>query len=263
MRGYGSIIRNTFIESFSFRADFIFMVLGNLAGIFVVYYLWRAVYAGSGDDINGLSFVHAFAYVAVSGSIFTMVETWSEWVLAMEISRGDIVMKLYLPLDLHWMTLVESLGIFLFRLIFTGAPFIAFIILAFQIPIPAGLNLLFFAVSLFLSFLISVNIDFITGVSAFSFESVLGLKLIKDSVILFLAGAVIPLPFFPKAVQSVLMVLPFQAMYYTPVNLLLGEKTITESLLMLLVQAGWIVFFMVTGRLFLKKILGKLTVSGG
>jgi ABC-2 type transport system permease protein len=263
MRGYGAIVRNTFIQSLSFRADFIIMVLGNLAGVFVVYYVWRAVYAGDGGDLNGLSFLQAFTYVAVSGAIFTMVETWAEWELGEGISRGDIVMKLYLPFDLHWLIVFEALGIFLFRFIFTGAPFIAFLILAFQIPVPLGINLLFFTVSLLLSFLISINIDFMTGVSAFSFESVLGLKLIKDALILFLAGAVIPLPFFPKAVQSVLMVLPFQAMYYTPVNLLLGDKTIAESLVMLLVQAGWIVFFIAAGRLFHRRVMGKLTVSGG
>ena len=263
MRGYWSIIRRTFLESLSFRTNFIFMILGNVAGILLMYYLWRAVYAGSNGELNGLSFIYAFSYVAVSGSIFTMMETLAEWELAMDISDGDIVMKLYLPLDLHWLTMFESLGVFLFRLIFVGVPFIVFIIFVFQIPIPVGLNLVFFIISLFLSFLISINIDFMTGVSAFSFESVLGLKLVKDTVVLFLAGAVIPLPFFPKAVQSILMFLPFQAMYYTPVNLLLGGKAIAESLLMLLVQAGWIVFFTVIGRLFLKKTLGKLTVSGG
>ncbi|MBN2353683.1 MAG: ABC-2 family transporter protein [Spirochaetales bacterium] len=263
MRRYAAIVRNMFLESLNFRADFIFMVLGNLVGVFLAYYLWRAVYAGSGGTLHGLGFLQAFAYVAVSGCIFTMIETWAEWDLAMSISRGDIVLRLHLPLDLHLTTLVESLGIFLTRLVFTGVPFLLLIIFAFGVPVAAGINLIFFTVSLFFSFLISFNIDFIVGVTAFSFESVLGLKLIKDAVILFLSGAVIPLAFFPEALRPVLMVLPFQAMYYTPVNLLLGEKSIPESVLMLLIQAGWIAAFMTAGRLFHRKILGKLTVSGG
>jgi ABC-2 type transport system permease protein len=263
VRRYGAIIRGIFLDSIAFRADFIFMILGNLLGIVVTYYLWRAIYAGSGGTLNGLGLLQAFAYVAVGGTIFTMVETWAEWGLAMSISRGRIVMDLFLPLDLHLMTIFSALGIFLFRLLFTGAPFLVFIVLVFQVPIVLGVNLVFFLVSLFLSFFISINIDFIVGVTAFSFESVWGLKMLKDISIMFLSGAVIPIAFFPQAAQPVLMVLPFQAMYYTPVTLLLGGKTVSESLVMLLVQAGWIAVFAAAARLFQKRLVGKLTVSGG
>jgi ABC-2 type transport system permease protein len=263
MKRYGALIRNTFIASLFFRVDFLFMVLGNLLGVFVVYYLWQAVYAGSGGSLNGLGFLQAFAYVAVSGSIFTMIDTGVDWEMGLGISRGSIIMNLYLPMDLHLLMMFKSLGVFLFRIIFIGVPMLVFIIFVFQVPIPPGLNLIFFAVSLFFSFLLAFNIDFMAGVSAYSFESILGLKIVKDTIILFLSGAVIPLPFFPKGVQSVLMVLPFQAMFYTPVNLLLGGKTAAESLLMLVVQAGWIVFFVTGGRLFHHRIMGKLTVSGG
>jgi ABC-type uncharacterized transport system permease subunit len=263
MRRYGALIRNKFLESLFFRMDFLFMILGNLVGVVVVYYLWRAVYAGSGGSLNGLAFLQAFAYVAVSGSIFSMISTGADWEMGLTISRGIIIMRLFLPLDLHVQTLFRSLGVFIFRVIFVGAPVLAFIIFVFGAPVPPGINLFLFPVSLCLSFLLAYNIDFMAGVCAYSFESILGLKIVKDTVILFLSGAVVPLAFFPKDVQTVLMALPFQAMYYTPINLLLGGKSAGESVMMLLIQAGWIVFFTTAARLFHRRIMGKLTISGG
>ncbi|MBN1697524.1 MAG: hypothetical protein JW881_08430 [Spirochaetales bacterium] len=263
MRRYIALIRNTFIGSLFFRMDFFFRILGSLVGVFVVYYLWRAVYAGSGGSLNGLAFLQAFAYVAVSGSIFSMISTGVDWEMGLGISRGNIVMHLYLPMDLQLLMMFRSLGIFFFRIIFIGAPMLLFIIFMFGVPILPGLNVLFFIFSLFFSFLLAFNIDFMAGVCGYSFESILGLKIVKDTIILFLSGAVVPLPFFPVRVQAVLMVLPFQAMFYTPVTLLLGGMPAGESLVMLLIQAGWIGFFTAAGRLFHRRIMGKLTVSGG
>jgi len=263
MRGYIAIIRNSLISYLFFRAEFFFRTLGNLLQIFIVFYLWKAIYANSTGELNGLTFLKTFTYLTVSGSIFVMVGTMVDWEMSLGIIHGEIVMRLYLPLDLHVQTVVRAFGVFLFRVIFSGFPAILFIILVFKVPIVPGLNLAFFAVSVFFSFLISVNIDFAIGVSAFSFESALGLKIIKDSIILFLSGAIVPIPFFPKVIQPVLMILPFQSMYYTPVRLLLDNQSIENSFLLLGIQAGWFILFIIIGRLFYRKLLVKLTISGG
>ncbi|MBN2534932.1 MAG: hypothetical protein JXB88_18770 [Spirochaetales bacterium] len=263
MKKYFAITRNTLIDAIVFRADFFFRTLGNLIYIFVVFYLWKAIYADSPGELNGLTFLQAFTYLAVSGSIFILVETWVDWGLSLSITRGHIVMNLYLPLDLHLMIQFNAFGTFLFRLVSTGLPSILFIVLVFNAPVAIGINLIFFIVSLFFSFLMSVNIDFAVGVSAFSFESILGLKFMKDCIILFLSGAIVPIPFFPKPIQAILLALPFQGMYHTPVNILLGRLSVEDSLLMLCIQMGWIAFFIIIGRLFYRKILKKLTISGG
>ncbi|MBN2440735.1 MAG: hypothetical protein JXJ04_05300 [Spirochaetales bacterium] len=263
MRGYIALIRNSLISYFFFRAEFFFRLLGNFLEIFIVFYLWRAIYTNSTGELNGLTFLQTFAYLSVSGTIFTMVSTMVDWEMSLGIIHGEIIMDLYLPMDLHVQTIVRAFGVFLYRVIFAGLPGILFIILAFHVPIVIGVNILFFMISIFFSFLISVNIDFAIGVSAFSFESALGLKIVKDTVILFLSGAVIPIPFFPKAIQPVIMVLPFQSMFYTPVKLLLTRQSIPEALLLLCIQAGWFLLFIILGRLFYRKVLVKLTVSGG
>ncbi|MBN2533428.1 MAG: hypothetical protein JXB88_11070 [Spirochaetales bacterium] len=263
MRGYIAIIRNSLISYLFFRAEFFFRTLGNLLQIFIVFYLWKAIYENSTSELNGLTFLQAFTYLSVSGTIFVMIGTMIDWEISLNIMHGDIVMILYLPLDLHIQTIVRAFGVFIFRVLFSGLPAILFIILVFKVPVAFGINLLFFLVSVFFSFLISANIDFAIGASAFSFESALGLKLIKDSIILFFSGAIVPIPFFPKPVQSVIMILPFQSMYYTPVNLLLNRQSMLNSLLLLCIQAGWIIFFVILGRMFYRKILVKLTISGG
>ena len=122
MRGYIAIIRNSLISYLFFRAEFFFRTLGNLLQIFIVFYLWKAIYANSTGELNGLTFLKTFTYLTVSGSIFVMVGTMVDWEMSLGIIHGEIVMRLYLPLDLHVQTVVRAFGVFLFRVIFSGFP---------------------------------------------------------------------------------------------------------------------------------------------
>ena len=263
MKRYLSIIRSGLISQIFFRFDFIFAIVGSIIQMILIYFLWKSIFAADPQGLSSFTFMTAFTYLAVSGTIRGLVETWMEYSLSNSIIRGDILIDLVLPVDLHLRTLANSFSSFIGKVLTTAVPSFLILFLVFRIPVPTGLNALLFSVSVIFSLLISVNFEFFVGVSAFELESIIGPKFLKDSIILFFSGAIIPIPFFPEAFQSVLMVLPFQAMFHTPVSIFLGNFSTARAFKMLLVQFFWMFFFMGVGRLFYRKLIVRLTINGG
>lgn len=263
MKRYLSIIRSGLISQLFFRLNFIFSIVGSIIFMILSYFLWKSIYAGHPEGLNNFTFISAFTYLSVSGTIRGLVETWMEYPLSNSIIHGGILVDLTLPMDLHARTLVNAFSIFIGRLITTAVPSFLVLFLVFRIPVPSGLNVLLFCISVILSLFISVNFEFFVGVSAFQLESILGVKFMKDSIILFLSGAVIPLPFFPEAFQRVLMLLPFQAMFHTPASIFLGSFSTVQALQMILVQFFWLTAAIIAGRLFYRKLIVRLVINGG
>ncbi len=86
----------------------------------------------------------------------------------------------------------------------------------------------------------------------------------KEIVTTLLSGALVPLQFFPEAIQRVLELLPFQAIYHVPLMLITSaDLTFADCLRLLGTQVFWVVTLFAISRLFFSRALRVLTVSGG
>ena len=57
LKKYFTLTRAGIIEGLQFRASAAVMVAGNILYLIVVYFLWKSIYASSGQDIvNGMTF---------------------------------------------------------------------------------------------------------------------------------------------------------------------------------------------------------------
>ena len=106
--------------------------------------------------------------------------------------------------------------------------------------------------------------DFLIGLISFHTESIWGISTMKDTVIVLLAGAVIPLPFFPESIRNIVMWLPFQAIYNLPLKILTEKSyTFADFGVILLQQLFWIVALIIISRLCFKKASKAITINGG
>jgi ABC-2 type transport system permease protein len=129
---------------------------------------------------------------------------------------------------------------------------------------PTGLNTLIFPVSLILSYFIMFNIDFLVGLLCFYNESTWGMSSAKDSIVMLLSGAVIPISFFPETLKTIVNLLPFQAVYNIPLNTLISNKLGTGDYIKnFLLQLFWIILLFAINRLFYRKAVKVITVNGG
>jgi ABC-2 type transport system permease protein len=263
MRTYLPIARATFMIGLVYRFGFLFSILGNIVYLGVAYYLWKSIYQYS-DVIRGLTFDETFLYVGVGSAIFILLKTYADWFIHHEIREGNIAIYLTKPIDYQLYNLFANLGSLVMNLVTISIPTAIMLSFVFRIKVQFGLGSLLFPVSLLLAFLVSFSIDYFIGLMGFYSESVWGLSTTKEIIVTVFSGALIPLQFFPDALQKVLYWLPFQAIYHTPLMMLTRpNQGWGVFLLMLAVQLTWAIILFLAARLFYNQAIKVLRIAGG
>ena len=88
----------------------------------------------------------------------------------------------------------------------------------------------------------------------------------KETIVLLLSGATIPLAFFPETLRHIVDMLPFRAVYDVPLTILLrknGSDTFTGMLTLIAFQMGWAIILTILSNLFWNHSVKKITVNGG
>jgi len=260
---YLAILRGSIMSGVVYRFGFIFNILGNVIYMTVVYFLWRSIYANN-TTLRGLTFHETFLYVALGSAVFILLKTYADWYISFEIREGMIAVYLTKPIDYQLYSLAFSLGGMLMNLAAITLPTVLMLVFVFRVPIQIGPGLLLFPLSLFLAFLLSFCFDYLVGILGFYSESTWGMSITKEIFITVLSGALIPLQFFPDWLQSILLRLPFQAIYYTPLMMVTRPNQDWSLLLSMLgVQVTWVILAFILTRLLYNQAIKVLRVAGG
>jgi ABC-2 type transport system permease protein len=263
IKPYLVIVKNSFMSDFAYRGHLYFTFAGSIIYLIVSWFLWKAIYA-NGGTIGGLTFSQAYMYVGISIGISSIMQTDVDWQLHRFVSSGDIIRFLTKPIDFPLQLFADASGSGITNSMMIALPsfIVVYIISGAGLPSPAGI--LFFVISVAIGYLLNFFFDFLIGLTVFLTQSIGGVVMAKDTIVLFLSGAVVPLAFFPEGVRRVLNWLPFQALYNTPVRLLIDNSLGTGDVAILfLKQAGWLILFYLIVRIFFSKALKRLVVNGG
>ncbi|CAG0927538.1 hypothetical protein TFLX_00514 [Thermoflexales bacterium] len=263
MKAYWAIVKGEFMIAAMYRASFIFTVLSNLLYIALVYYLWSSIYRGA-TVIRGMTFEQTFVYLALGSSIFILFKTYSDWIISHRILEGSITVDLFKPLDFQLQMLSHAAGSALSNLVLITAPALIVVGLTVGGRVPIGLGWLCFMPAVIIAFTISFLLDYMVGLTSFYTSSLWGISMTKEIVVTLLSGALIPIQFFPEAVQGILKVLPFQTIYNVPLTMITQpDRPVSEFVAQLSVQVAWLIVLWVASRLFFRRAVRVLTVAGG
>lgn len=83
------------------------------------------------------------------------------------------------------------------------------------------------------------------------------------SMVEFLSGAIIPLPFMPGGVRRFLELLPFAGMFNVPLRIYSGDLSGTEMLRGIGLQCFWFVTLLALGKALCRAAERKVVVQGG
>jgi ABC-2 type transport system permease protein len=203
-------------------------------------------------------------YVGLGSAIFILLKTYADWFIHYEIREGNIAIYLTKPIDYQIYNLFAGLGSLLMNLTAITLPTVLVMLFVFKVRVAVGAGLLLFPVSLLLAFLISFSIDYFVGLMGFYSESVWGLSITKEIIVTVFSGALIPLQFFPDAIQKILFWLPFQAIFHTPIMMITRPDQELEVFLPLItVQLGWAMLLFLLARLFYHQAVKVLRIAGG
>ena len=90
-----------------------------------------------------------------------------------------------------------------------------------------------------------------------------GISSMLNSVMEFLAGELVPVALLPMFIQKGTYYLPFRLVCDLPFRLYSNNINITEGILGIGLQVGWILILIVIGNFIVKNALKKVFVQGG
>ncbi|WP_295084759.1 ABC-2 family transporter protein [Ruminococcus sp.] len=265
LKKYLTLTRAGIIEALQFRLSFLVMVIGNLLYLIVVYFLWKAIYASAGTDVvNGMSFTDTLIYLVLATALFNFMEMYTVWEIGRNIQSGKIVLDLLKPMEYRKYLFWSYSGSFVTQFFLTFLPTFIAVAIVTHGAIPLGVNLIYFVLSVVMAVSINYSIDFLVGTICLYTESIWGINIMKQVIVLLLSGATIPIAFFPEPLKTIVHYLPFQSIYNAPLSLLLDGNPATETVLSTLgTQLIWCIIMMVISKLFWKFSLRQITVNGG
>lgn len=265
LKKYLSLTRAGIIEALQFRLSTVIMVIGNLLYLIVVYFLWKSIYASVDTDVvNGMTFTDTLIYLVLATALFNFMEMYTVWEMGRNIQSGKIVLDLLKPMEYRRYLFWSYSGSFVTQFFFTFLPTFIVVSVVTHGAVPLGINLLYFAVSVVLAVLINYSIDFIVGTICLYTESIWGINIMKQVIVLLLSGATVPIAFFPEPLKTIVYYLPFQSIYNAPLTLLLNGSPTPETVLKILgTQLLWCIGMTLLGKLFWKLSLRQITVNGG
>lgn len=260
-----ALVRGSIMEGLTFRVGTIVSASGNLIYLIIIYFLWKAIYASSPTEIvNGMSFQNTMVYLVLAAAMFNFLDSFIIWDIGRRYQSGEIVEFLVKPMDFQRYLFFEHSGSCIVSLVITFLPTFVIVYLISSGGFVLGINLLWFAVSIVFAYIINFCVDFFVGTICLYTQTIWGINMMKEVVVALLSGATIPLAFFPDKLHAVVELLPFQAIYHTPLRIL-TDSTMTgaDYLRCFGIQLIWLAVMMIISRMFWKKSLRKLTVNGG
>ena len=222
-----------------FRLRMVIWTLNDAVAIFVLPLVWLAAF-GDKTQIQGLTKPELVTYYIVLGIVFILATPHPEEHMNQEIKDGKVSIWLVRPFSYFKNYLMSDA---LYRLVqaivvLLLVPLVFFFYRDYLIF--TNITSLFLAiVAGSIGFLIFFQLSFALGCAAFWLDDAYGVHNLYWFYTLVFGGALVPLEFLPKVLQSIAAVLPFRYFHYFPVKLYLNQLTTPEIIQGFMVQLLW------------------------
>ncbi|MGA3036321.1 MAG: ABC-2 family transporter protein [Vulcanimicrobiaceae bacterium] len=251
--------------AFSREATYRFEVFTSIGSLLVRVYLFRMVWSAlyfHNAGIRALTLEEAITYSTVALLMSLVMDIDQTRLLVSKLEDGSIATDFMKPIIVPLYFFSDGTGEVSFHAV-TIIPSLLLALLIVHIQVPSPLVLVIFFLSFFLGYLVGLLMNFVLNCIAFWTLEIQAMQLIVTWITDLLGGEVIPLVFFPPFIQSFIFVLPFAAMYSTPLLIYVGVIGPDEYVRVMLVQAMWIVIFAIAAVFMWRFGARRVVVQGG
>lgn len=246
MKKYWQIFKASLMQELAYRWKFIVGRLQNIIQVFLVFFLWDAVFQDPSREIFGYDRAKILTYVFGLLILKSVVTSSKAADISGIISAGDLTNYLLKPINFLKSWFSRDLSS---KVLNTSFAFVEALILFLLLKPPFFLQsklpiLLGFATSLIIGILL-----FFLMLSLVSFIPFWLPEQAWPPVFLFLtiaeilSGAIFPLDIFPQIWQNILYLTPFPYLLFIPLQLYLGKLDTAFALRSIGIASLWIVFF--------------------
>lgn len=267
MKKYISFFRLRFSMGIQYRAAAAAGIVTQYAWGFLEIMVFFAFYEADASAFP-MTLSQTVTYVWLQQSFFCLFVAWMmENEIFDTIMNGNIAYELCHPVKIYYMWLSRSLANRVSRTVLRSFPIL---LVAVLLPSPWGISapaslfhFVVFTAALLLGLGVTVAFCTLVYILAFFTVSAQGLRIFFTSVVEFLAGGIIPLPFLPDGLRLVLELLPFASMQNVPLRVYSGNMSGTEMRNAIALQIFWLAMLVLLGQLLCKLAEKRITVQGG
>lgn len=262
MRTYVEFALKKFQNKMAYRLEFFMGILNTVITIVVYLCIYKALY-GDMQEVDGITFSMVATHFAISLGLSGAFE-YNEMFLQDKVHDGSITNEFLKPVNFVFRLMAENIGEGLFKVIFNFFPAVVITMFYVKLSPPVSvINMVVMLISVILGYLILWLIGFIVQTWSLWLFSVWGIMTIKNVFVKILSGTLLPLWFMPEIVRKIISFTPFESIYFTPIQIYLGEIQGVELLNKMFIQVVWIGILGIIAGAFWKKGTKKLVVQGG
>lgn len=255
---YLEIAKITFKAQLAWRFDIATNVIFTIAKIIFAYLIWDFIFTDQ-EIIAGFTFHSMLSYYIINSflSQLDMSDGVSNEISA-RIRGGTFSKYMVIPVNIQGYFIAQTTGASVFYVLFNLIAALVWIFI-FRIKFAFSANPLFitsatFLVLLGLVFLIQLN--YFLGLLTLKFQDIYLFLMIKNNLLLFITGTMIPLTLLPEKLVTVMRFLPFYYVNYLPSMLLIGRNG-DEIMYGLLLLPSWVLFFVIVNKITYKRLRVK------
>lgn len=267
MTTWWTILRICLEERLVYRGDFALGTLMRFLPIVTQVFLWKAVFAASGDStIAGYSYHDFIAYYLLTmvGRAFSSMPGLASGI-ALQIRNGEIKKFLIQPVDLVGFLLLSRVAHKLVYYTVAAAPFalVFFLCRDFFPGWPDAATFVAFVLSLVMAFLLGFFLEATLGMIGFWFLEVSSLLFVYMLFNFFFSGHMFPIDMLPEPWNELVQLLPLKYLAYFPAAVFLGKVQGQQLVHDLWLECFWLLFFVVASRLALHRGFHRYSGYGG
>ena len=263
MRKYFYIFKSQIMTNLQYILDVLSGFVGYAIFIFILFQLYSYLYSGSSSIINGYNLTQMVWYVVVTEVIVMALGGRKLCAMITEdVKGGNIAYNVNRPYSYIGYILSYYLGDVVIKgIVYSVLGFGIGLLLMRDIPDLSVLSILFFLISSLLANVISILLITFIGLFAFYIEDSKPFYWMYSKLILVL-GTLLPIEFFPKAIQPILTYLPAYVVSYGPAKLFV-DFSIESTIRILLAQIIYVFISYGLCALLYRKGVKRLNVNGG
>ena len=262
MRPYLAVTRTAVRAVLAYRLNFVLGFFGSIVQLLAMYAVWQALLDGR-PDVGGLTWPQMKAYLMVVFLTGSLVSVVSDFEMADRIRDGMVSLDLVKPVSYQKARFAETLGAVGLELCAATTICLGYALLAGPMAVPGGGMLALFLLSLLAVIPVKFLFSYLGSLACFWTQNYFGVLWARQTLVLLLSGALVPLSLMPSLLRDVAEVLPFVGVAATPARIFAGDVPGTVAVVLVLQQILWGAALWLMARGCWTWALRRLTVHGG
>jgi ABC-2 type transport system permease protein len=258
---YIEFAKKAFAREATYRVE-VFTNVGSLVlRVYLLRSLWTALYAQNVAPA-GIPLHAMITYATVALLMSLVLEIDGTRMIREKVREGTIATDLMKPISLPLYFFSDGVGQTALGALLI-VPSVLFALLLVRIDVPSAGTLALFVLSFALGYAVNFFLNFLMNTVAFWTLETFAMQLMIRWVSDLLSGQILPLSFFPGLLGRIVGVLPFAAIYSTPLRIYIGQIDEAEIWRALAAQALWLAAFGAFSLIVWRFAERRVVVQGG